>query len=193
MLQKRMLNLFFSGFFMLSGTVVMASEAVNPDDIAKSRMIVKEFGKTLKGELMAAVKAGGPANGIQICNTRAVDIANEMSGKHGMTVGRTSLKLRNPSNTPDAWEQKVLADFEKRKAAGESPKQMEYSEIVSEKGKKEFRYMKAIGIGKACLNCHAAEVKPVVAEKLKELYPTDKARGYQLGDIRGAFTLRKDL
>ena len=50
----------------------------------------------------------------------------------------------------------------------------------------------AIGTEQVCLNCHAAEIKPDV-EKLLQLYPQDTARGFAVGDIRGAFTLSKPL
>ena len=44
-----------------------------------------------------------------------------------------SLKTRNPLlGTPDAWEQAVLAEFDRRAAAGEKPETLEYSETVTE-------------------------------------------------------------
>jgi hypothetical protein len=53
--------------------------------------------------------------------------------------------------------------------------------------------MKAIPTGAVCLTCHGTEVKPEVLTKIKELYPNDKATGYQEGDIRGAFVAVKNL
>jgi hypothetical protein len=56
-----------------------------------------------------------------------------------------------------------------------------------------FRYMKAIPTAELCVACHGAEIPPDVAAKLEELYPQDKARGFQPGDIRGAFTITRAL
>jgi hypothetical protein len=33
---------------------------------------------------------------------------------------------------------------------------------------------------------------PEIVSKLDELYPEDKARGFQVGDIRGAFSIISD-
>ena len=70
---------------------------------------------------------------------------------------------------------------------------MEYAEVVAEGGKQYFRYMKAIPTGELCLKCHGAEIEPGVKAKLDELYPNDKARGFKLGDIRGAFTIKQPM
>ncbi|MBF0265117.1 MAG: DUF3365 domain-containing protein [Gammaproteobacteria bacterium] len=178
---------------LVSALSLPAVAEVDPN-VAQSRMVVKDFFKTLKGELVGAMKAGGPVNAINVCNKRAMMIAVDKSMTHNIRVARTSLKLRNPVNAPDEWEEKVLNDFEKRKAAGESPKKIEYSEVVTNKfGKQQFRYMKAIPMGKPCMACHAEKIKPEVEARLKELYPADKARGFKPGDIRGAFTITKDL
>ena len=91
------------------------------------------------------------------------------------------------------WESKVLKDFEKRKAAGESIKTMDYAETVEMDGKKTFRYMKPIPTAEVCTKCHGEKVDPKVETALKALYSADKARGFKEGDIRGAFTLNKTL
>ena len=108
-------------------------------------------------------------------------------------MGRTSLKLRNPANMPDAWELKVLKTFEERKAAGEDPAKIAYAEVVTQDGSKRFRFMKAIPTAELCLNCHGSELKPEVVKALDKYYAADKARGFNVGDLRGAFSLSKPL
>ena len=66
---------------------------------------------------------------------------------------------------------------------------MAYAEVVDG----SYRFMKAQGVEAVCLSCHAAEIKPEVEAALKEKYPEDMARGYSLGQIRGAFSLTRDL
>jgi hypothetical protein len=166
------------------------------DRTAAARGIVKEFAGSLQGELKAALDAGGPTNAIQVCSDKAPEIAAGLSKKHGGRVARTSLKLRNPSNAPDAWETKVLNDFEARKAKGEDPGQIETAEIITNKqGKREFRYMKAIAIApnQPCLKCHGDAIEAPVSSKLNELYKQDKATGYKVGDLRGAFTISQPM
>lgn len=176
------------------GTTMAEDKDAN---VAESKAVVKEFFTQLKGELGKAMKAGGPIQAIDVCNKTAPGIAKSLSEKHNMEVGRTSLKLRNPANAPDAWEEGVLKKFEERRAAGEDPAKIAYSEVVEEDGKKYFRFMKAIGMPPVdkmpCLKCHGENIAPEVAAKLDQLYPEDKARGYKAGQIRGAFTIKKPL
>jgi hypothetical protein len=170
----------------------MPSQAVEVDQQALKQeavSIVKRFGGSLKPELKKALKAGGPAHAISVCSEKAPAIAHKLSTDTGWYIKRVSLKPRNPNAKPDAWEEKVLKMFDERQAKGEDPKKMAYAEVVDGK----FRFMKAQGVEKVCLNCHAAKVKPEVEAKLKEKYPHDKARGYSLGQIRGAFSLARDL
>ena len=170
-----------------------ATPPVDPN-VAQARGIVKNFATGLQGELQAAMQAGGPPNAISVCKDKAPAIAKAEQEKSGwQDVGRTSLKLRNPANKPDAWELAVLQKFEERKAAGEDPAKIEHSEIVEAGGKKAFRYMKAIPTQEVCLACHGQTVEKATGAKLAKLYPQDKARGFKVGDLRGAFTLSKTL
>lgn len=161
---------------------------------AEGKKIFMAFGKTLVGHVKKGMKSGGPVKTIAVCNEVAPAVATTLSKKHGVELGRTSLKLRNQSNAPDAWEKSVLMKFEKRKAAGENIKTMAYKEVVIEGGKQYFRMMKAIPTAKKpCLMCHGSKVNSGVENQLSKLYPEDKALGYKAGDIRGAFTLKKEL
>lgn len=182
----------FACFFCIG--LAHASDAPAPDpNAAEAKQIIQEFFSQLKGELQAAMKAGGPPNAVQVCQKRAPAIAQDLSQKTGWDVARTSLKLRNPANRPDDWELAVLNKFEERKAAGEDPAQIAYGEVVEQDGKKAFRFMKAIPTAELCLSCHGSELSPELQAQLDKLYPTDQARGYSLGEIRGAFTLAKPL
>ena len=161
--------------------------------VAESRGTAMTFMKQLKGELQSAMKDGGPVNAIEVCHTRAPQISAQISQDKGWRVARTSLRVRNPGNAPDGWERSVLEQFEKRKADGEDPKQLEHHEVVDYKGKRAFRYMKAIPTGAVCLMCHGETIDPKVEAQLAKLYPEDQARGFREGDIRGAFTFIQPL
>ncbi len=170
-----------------------SEQKTNADNVAEAKGIIKEFFGNLKGELEKAMQAGGPTQAILTCKGRAPIIADESSKKSGWDVGRTSLKLRSPANAPDPWERQVLEQFAARKAKGEDLANMDYSEVVTENGKKTFRYMKAIPVQDLCITCHGTNLKPDVVASLKKLYPTDQATGYKVGDLRGAFSLSKNL
>nr|VFK78451.1 MAG: Protein of unknown function (DUF3365) [Candidatus Kentron sp. SD] len=173
---------------------IVSHSAISADDtqerIAANRQVVKELFATLKGELEKALATSGPANAISVCKTKVPKIGKTFKEKYsGWTIGRTSLKTRNPANAPDEWEKKVLQAFDARKAAGEDPKTIEHSEFLKKDGARVFRYMKAIPTLDACILCHGKPLIPDVVAKLDELYPEDQARGFEIGDIRGAFSL----
>lgn len=164
---------------------------------AEAKKITGAFFEELKGELGKGMKAGGPVAAIGVCNGRAPEIAMAHSQGSGWDVGRTSLKLRNPANAPDAWETRILRQFEEQRAKGGAPDSLVHAEIVEEGGEKHFRFMKAIVMPPLekmpCLMCHGEDLDPKTAAALDGLYPQDQARGYKAGQVRGAFTLKKKL
>lgn len=184
----------FTAATALLATTTLSAETAQDPNAAEAKALVKEFATTLQGELQAAMKNGGPTNAIAVCQERAPAIAADLSAQSGWEIGRTSLKARNAAdNTPDAWEQQVLADFDARRAAGEDVQPMAYAEVVETADGKTFRFMKAIPTGDVCLACHGSDITPEVVAAIDERYPDDAARGYSLGDVRGAFTLAKPL
>ena len=180
----------FASLLPLGGA--MADDAMQAN-IDEGKGIIKAFAGDLKGELKKGMKEGGPMKALQVCNTVAPHIAEAHSQMSRWDVARTSLKVRNSGNAPDAWETAVMEEFESRKAAGEDPMKLVKAEVVEEQGRKVFRMMKAIPTAEVCTKCHGSEIDPKLAVKLDELYPEDKARGFKVGDLRGAFTLKKPL
>ena len=181
---------------LLSLSLLLSLQPLPAADIDSAQLkqqaidIVKKFGGSLKPELIQAIQSGGPAHAISVCAEKAPAIARNLSNETGWIVKRVSLKARNSQSAiPDDWEKEVLKQFDQRQANGESASQMAYSEIVGNK----FRFMKAQGVEAVCLSCHAAKIKPEVEAALKEKYPDDKALGYTLGQVRGAFSLTRDL
>ena len=166
-------------------------QAPNPQ-VEEAKGLIKTFAGTLKGELETAMKAGGPTEAIKVCKERAPAIAADISAQSGWKVGRTSLKTRNGElNAPDDWERTVLNRFDARHAAGEPADTLAFAEVVEVNGTREFRFMKAIPTADLCLVCHGTQIAPEVAAALDKAYPGDQARGYKIGDVRGAFSLSK--
>ena len=175
---------------LASGVSAGTDEAA---ELSQAKKATAAFTGALKSELVSAMQSGGPNEAIDVCNTRAVLIGEEVSLEQGMTLTRVSLKNRNPDNAPNEWQAEVLESFEARKAAGEAPATLAWHEVADSENGREFRFMKAIPTGAVCLACHGQALAPPVAEKLAELYPEDKATGYSEGDIRGAFVVTKTM
>jgi hypothetical protein len=159
----------------------------------QARDLIKAFATRLQGELKGALQEGGPTAAVRVCKEEAPAIAASLSEQSGWQVGRTSLKTRNPDNAPDAWEREVLEQFDDRKAAGQPVAGMTHAAVVEQDGGKRYRFMQAIPTGDVCLACHGSDLSSDLVEALDKAYPEDQARGFALGDIRGAFTLSKPL
>ncbi|HXU94086.1 MAG TPA: DUF3365 domain-containing protein [Gallionella sp.] len=184
----------------LTALLALSSTPAWADDAAKyteeSRAVVAPFMQQLMAENKKAVMEGGPDSAIGVCKEIAPKLAGEASRKNGWKLTRVSLKVRNPLlGTPDAWEQKVLKDFEVRVAKGEKPETMEFSETLQEPAGKSFRYMKAIALQPGCVTCHGSpeQIPPAVKARLAEDYPHDQATGYVPGQIRGAVSIKRPL
>jgi signal transduction histidine kinase len=75
----------------------------------------------------------------------------------------TSLKLLNPDNKPDEFEEKALLEFENNNLK-------EFLSVQTVDRSKYLRYISPLYVEEACLNCHARQ-------------------GYKVGDVRGAISV----
>ncbi|MCV6613870.1 MAG: DUF3365 domain-containing protein, partial [Cellvibrionaceae bacterium] len=139
-----------------------------PPEVAANKALVKELAGQLKARLMGAVKSGGPVAGIEQCQVAAPEIRQNMQAKHGqlISIGRRSLKPRNPGNQPDEWQREQLEKFDAAKARGEKPGYA--TRTLEVDGKQAMEFMSPIPTAGLCLNCHGENLKPPIAAKLKE-------------------------
>jgi len=152
--------------------------------------------KTLGTELREQLTGAGPEAAIAICRERAPGMAGAASRRTGWKITRVSLEVRNPLlGSPDAWEQRVLAEFDARAAAGERAETLERAEVVEEPQGKVFRYMKAIPVQGMCLQCHGPReaIPPGVKAVLATEYPHDQAVGYKPDAVRGGVSVKRRL
>jgi hypothetical protein len=149
---------------------------------------IQQFAATLKTALVTAIQTNGLAHAVDVCHTTAPEIAQSLS-TDGWNVARTSLKTRNDKNQPDTWEADVLKSFDSQFKAGVKLKELN----ASLHDQAQFRYMQAIPTGQVCLACHGVSVDAALNDAIIKKYPNDRATGFTLEDIRGAFTLSKDL
>jgi hypothetical protein len=177
---------------MLCSTHLSAENGNTAQLEDKAKQLAAQLGMQLKARLQSAMEAGGPASAISVCNVAAPEIAAELS-RDGWTVGRTSLKLRNPANRPDAWEQATLLAFEQQLASGTPVASLQNSTVESDAGETRYRFMKAIPVDSVCMACHGETIAEPVRAVLAEKYPHDAATGYKPGELRGAFTMTKIL
>jgi hypothetical protein len=184
-------------FALPFAAAIAAAPGFAADDplLAEARGVASAIPPKLLTVLQEEIQKGGAEGAIGVCREKAPAMAKAASEQTGWAIRRVSLKNRNPKAVPDAWEEAVLKDFDKRVATGEKPTSLEKGEVVTLDGKKVYRYMKALPTQDLCLQCHGTpdRISPAVQAKLKDLYPNDKAVGYAPAEIRGAITLKKPI
>ena len=164
--------------------------------IALPAALAAQFQQQLAGKLQAAMQAGGPVNAIAVCRDEAPAIASRLSRQSGWQVKRVGTRVRNPlTGSPDAWEQQQLALFQQRLQDGEAVPAINAFEISDGPQGQTLRYMQAIVVAPPCLACHGPleAQSPALRTALGRDYPHDAATGYAPGELRGAFSLQRQL
>ena len=172
--------------------LVACSENTPPKWVSEARAKSGQLGSQLISALQDALSAEGPSGGVRVCNVEAPGIAERISGDR-FDVARTALRVRNPANAPDDWEESVLQRFDARMKQGADPAGLDTWQIDTIDGERVGRYMKAIPMGPQCVVCHGGSIAPELAETIARLYPQDQATGFSPGELRGAFTVTVDL
>lgn len=151
---------------------VVASTAPKPRAIAARDALFQQ----LSTRLMQAMSNGGPAAAIDACSKDAQRIAAEVSEEHGLQIGRTSFKLRNPQNTAPNWAAEMV------EARTDEPQFVDLPDG-------EFGALLPIKLKAQCIGCHgpADKLDETVQAMLTELYPNDQATGFNIEELRGWF------
>lgn len=163
-----------------STTAMQASAEVSAEQRARGAALIGELKKSLLGAVTAAMGQGVPA-AIATCHTEAPALTEKVS-REGAVVGRATRKPRNPKNDATGWQAEALAHFEKLHADKTPLVGQSYARVL-EGG--TIAYAEPLVIQEICLVCHGQTLAPEVATALAEKYPSDRATGYALGDLRG--------
>lgn len=132
-----------------------------------------ELGKRLLGALQQALANGAPA-AIAVCSEQAPGLAQAVSTRHGVRIGRTAIRRRNQDNAPPGWLPALAADTPAGQFAGPGG---------------ELGVLLPIPTMPLCVQCHGPteQLAPGVAEALARRYPHDAATGFTPGQTRGWF------
>lgn len=144
-------------------------------------LIARTF-DTLRNTLLQTIGEKGFPGAVSFCNTEALSLTNTYTAQ-GITIKRTSDKLRNPSNSPNEMEQKILSEY-----MGTKQNKLELKPVLEEDVAGNHHYFKPIIMQAMCLNCHgdkASQIKPDTWEAIHKKYPNDSAFDYKEGDLRG--------
>lgn len=161
-----------------SGTGVAIVEDDLPSEESKAAILAAKDAlfQRLSGALMDAMVTGGPPAAIKVCQSTAPEIAEQVSKEHGLKIGRTGVRLRNPGNVAPEW------------AKGLTEQKADAPLFVSLSNGHAAALL-PIKLQAHCLMCHGPEdqIIPDVKAELAKLYPDDRATGFQEGELRGWF------
>ena len=148
--------------------------------LARAKPIFNKLGTSLGKRLKSELSMAGAAKALDVCHDEAQSITKAVEKESGISVGRTSHRLRNPGNAPPWWAEKTVAA-----AGGRASTQ---SATLFDLGK-SVGILQPIGLQKVCLSCHGAkdQLHASVKKLLQKHYPKDTATGFSDGDLRGFF------
>ncbi len=148
----------------------------------------KQAASKTQGVLMSninkALNEGGPEYAVQFGNVNAMPLVDSLSTAAGIKIGRISSRNRNPGNKVKTQEDRRAWKF----FANNTGEGATSDTVLYNRAKKAI-YYKPIHIGMAtCLQCHGSrsmDIELITLEKIDELYPSDNAVNYAMGELRG--------
>ena len=143
--------------------------------------IAEQTKKNLVGNLTKQISENGAEKALEFCNVNAIPLTQKLEAENGVMVKRVSDKNRNPDNTANETELKIIEQFKTQLAKKEELK------ATMENGV----FYAPITTNAMCLQCHGSEkeMKPEVLAKIKSFYPNDKALGYKENELRGLMVI----
>ncbi len=174
---------------LLAATLLNAT--TNEEIKREAKYAIAKLQTTLQTQLKANLKKGGPLQAANFCARKAQAITHEINVSFAKetTVHRTSLNYRNSENSPKSDEREVLEAMQKDFDAGKALPNLIVKKIYDD----TYKVYQPIYINKGvCLKCHGdiSTLDKNAYSVIKENYPNDKATGYKMGDLRGAFVVK---
>lgn len=157
-----------------------APETLRPA-IQRAELIIVELQGALLSELTRSLQSRGETSALKSCHLDVVAVTQRLGRHDGLAVGRTSDRLRSPTNVPPAWAAPIVARHAGATFEGTEAYVVDLGERIG--------VMQPIRMGRICAGCHGRpdRLSPGVRAELKERYPADHAVGFEEGDLRGWF------
>lgn len=159
------------------------------DYLQEGQLLATKTQLVLGEHLMKAIKSGGTENAILFCSNKAIQLTDSMSISLNARLKRVSDKNRNPKNNANERELAYINRSKEEIAKGKFPKPQ-----LIEDGNKRIGYY-PIYTDQRCMQCHGqpkSAISPSTLSKINDLYPNDRATGYQTDQLRGIWVVEMD-
>lgn len=149
--------------------------------IQRAELIIVELQGAMLAELTRTLQASGESGAMRSCHLDAIALAQRIGRQSGIAVGRTSDRLRSPTNAPRPWTRAIVTRFAGARASDVGSYAVDLGDHIG--------VLRPITTGRMCSGCHgpAEQLSPAVRAQLGERYPADHAVGFREGDLRGWF------
>lgn len=158
-------------------------------DLAKSgERLIDRVGGSLMVEVERVLGTIGLEAAVQELHLKNLNPPKAAEGKPRVTeIKRTSFRVRNPRNAPDAADLAVLESIRADLNSGTAPPKVLVQKVEREGRPVEWRVYRPISVGHNCLLCHGPveSLQPAIRNALERYYPEDKATEYSAYDWRG--------
>jgi hypothetical protein len=147
--------------------------------IATADQVFADIRKAHLTEITRALASGGPGGAISVCHQSSAEVIERVKRDKGFEVGRTSDRLRNPTNLPKPWAAAIVKKYAGARASSVDGFFVDLGDRVG--------VIRPVAEDAICAGCHgpADQLEPRVRKELSERYPADHATGFKTGDIRG--------
>jgi len=155
----------------------------------KGKAIAQATFKVFKKNIEAIAQTEGLPSVVNFCHDKALKITDSMGKANNVIMKRSSHKLRNKKNAPDADEKLVIDSY--LRTQENQNEQMKPMVMTDDEGFVHF--YAPIKIKKNCLKCHGTPEKEVltpILKVIKEHYREDQATGFKLGELRGIWDIK---
>lgn len=171
-----------------AAAVVPLTPELRQAALEQGKAIAAEAFGLLSTNLQSAIRQGGVSNALPFCSIAALPLTESVTKTRGISLRRVSHKPRNPKNQAGPEEMAVLKQFELglQHAKAVPP-------VVTNMLPGQVTFMAPISIqNPLCLNCHGKPGTDIAlpnVDLIKSLYPQDKATGFAMGELRGAWRI----
>ena len=157
------------------------------DSVSRADLVIVAMQDAVLRELTSALASGDTASALAFCHVDAGAAARRIAAAEHVAAGRTSDRLRNPANAPRPWAAALVA-------ANAGKRSKDVDGFVVDLGDR-IGVLRPISQRAMCAACHgpADAIAPEVRTAVARRYPTDRATGFNEGEIRGWFWVEMPL
>jgi hypothetical protein len=149
--------------------------------IQRGDLVIISLQDAMLGELSRELDQGGPAVAIRACHLDTTSAAYRIAKQEGILAGRTSDRLRVPTNLAKPWAAPMVAQYAGQRAANVEGFAVDLGDRVG--------VLRPIAERPLCAGCHGDPEKldRRVRAELADRYPKDTALNFTTGEVRGWF------